>query len=123
MYLRLMRLAPTFIAALICVALLGTQLSGMHRHVNLQSDSGGLHTTHVHDSDPDGHDDGADFDVSAFELGATWSKLLTFLPSLAITLLAVVWVVHTIWPRPPQRLAQRRRQRGRPPLRAPPLST
>ena len=123
MYLRLMRLAPTFIVASICIALLGMQLSGMHLHASEQGDSGGLHTTHVHVSDPDGHDHSADFDVSAFELGAIWSKLLAFLPTLAITLLAVAWVIHSLRAPPPQRLTQRRRIHWRPPLRAPPLFT
>jgi len=117
-----MRPATIFIVTVICVALLGMQLSGMHRHADLQGESGGLHTTHVHDSGSDGHDHSADFDVSAFELGAKWSKLLTFLPSIVIALLAISWIVQTVWPPPSQRLTQRQRIRWRPPLRAPPLS-
>lgn len=123
-YSRLMRLAPTFIAALFFVALLSMQLSGLHMHVNPQGDSGELHGSHTHGHDPDpiGHDHSLDIDVPVLELGATWAKILTFLIPIVALLLSVVWVLQSIWspPRIPQFL--QRRSHWRPPLRAPPPS-
>jgi hypothetical protein len=117
-----MHLAPTVIAALFCGALLSMQLSGLHMHVNPQGDSGDLHVSHVHDAEPDGHSHNADVDVSVFELGTTWSKILTFLLPIVVMLFGIVWVLQTVWSPPRVQLSLQRRSRWRPPLRAPPLS-
>ncbi len=63
--------APYSIAAFACVCLLTMQLSGLHLHVN-PDDNGGLHGTHVHDTDHDGHGHEADTDVSLIKF--IWSS-------------------------------------------------
>ncbi len=117
-----MRRVPACILTFVFVALLSMQAAGLHLHVNLQGGDGGLHGAHVHHADPDGHDHGADVDVSLFELGATWSKILTFLVSVVSLPLAVVWVLQAFVPPSVTTLSTHRRSRWRPPLRAPPLA-
>lgn len=112
-----------FIIGLTCVALLSMQLAGVHMHVNVEGGHGGIYGTHVHDAGPGGGDHSADVDVSLFELGTAWSKLVPLLPGYTIVLLTVVWILHTLWPPPLTALALRRRSRWLPPLRAPPITT
>lgn len=96
-------------------------MSGLHLHVNLQGDDAGLHPTHVHQSDPDGHGHAADTDVSVFELGMSWTKVMVFLLPIAFALLGIIWLVQSFLPPPFTGIALQRTVRWRPPLRAPPL--
>ncbi len=117
-----MHRAPAIVAAVICVALLSVQLSGLHMHINLQGDDGEPHTTHVHESDPDGDDHSDDIEVSVFELGSAWAKVMVFIMPVAVVLLGITWLVQAPWPFLVQRLTLKRSARWRPPLRAPPAS-
>ena len=113
---------PPCILALVFAGLLSSQAVGLHLHVNAHSESGGLHASHVHHADPDGHDHSDDIDVSLFEFGAAWSKILALpMPCVAL-LLATVWLVQGCSPAPAPVLSTRRRSRWRPPLRAPPAT-
>ena len=111
-----------FILLISIVALLILQSAGLHLHANVHTDGMQLHTEHVHDADPDGHDHSTDVDVTIFEVGMLWAKLAFLLPALGLTLLLApirCWILHfSLEPSP----ARRRQSRWRPPLRAPPLS-
>lgn len=110
------------ILALVFAGLLSSQAVGLHLHVNTHSEGGGLHASHVHHADPDGHDHSDDIDVSLFQFGATWSKILAFLMPCIALLLATVWLIQSFSPAPTPVLSTRRRSRWRPPLRAPPFT-
>ena len=118
-----MRLVPALLIGILCLSLLAMQMSGLHLHVSADSQGGALHGTHLHDADTDGrhgHGHDADTDVSRFEAGTTWSKLIPFLVTLLFVLLIVTLASKTVWPPLIERLYTRRRSRWRPPLRAPP---
>ena len=117
-----MRLAPLSIVAFAGVAMLLMQFSGLHLHAGDHVDDAALHGAHVHDVGPDGHDHTADVDVSLIDYGIVWSKIMPVLMAILPTALAIVWVLHTLWPPPIPLIPLRRRSRWRPPLRAPPLS-
>ncbi len=107
---------------MMCLSLLTMQMSGLHLHVSADSERAALHGTHLHDADPDGHGHGhdAETDVSPFDTGAAWSKLIPFLVTLIFVLLTIVSAGKPVWPPRVERLSTRRRSRWRPPLRAPP---
>ena len=117
-----MRLAPALLIAIMCLSLLTLQMSGLHLHVIVDSQSGALHGTHLHDAVPDrhGHDHGAEVDVSSFEPGVTWSKLIPTLVALLFALLPIIRTSTAVRPPLVERLSTRHRSRWRPPLRAPP---
>ena len=117
-----MRTAPALLIAFMCLSLLTLQMSGLHLHVSADSQGGALHGTHFHDADPDehGHDHDADVDTLPFEPGTASSKLVPFLVTFVITLLAIIWTSETVWHPLVERLTSRCRSRWRPPLRAPP---
>ena len=117
-----MRAAPLCLLAVVHIALLSMQATGLHLHVNVHGDAGGLHGSHLHYADPDGHDHSDELDVSVSEPGATWSKIFPFLVLAVSLLAAVVWMVRTFFPPPVIIPSTRRRSRWRPPLRAPPLT-
>ncbi len=118
-----MRRFTGFILMLSTVALLALQSAGLHLHANVHTDGMQLHAEHVHDADPDGHDHSTDVDVTIFELGTLWAKLIFLLPVLGLLLL-VPYVHRWILSHSTEPSAARRRQfRWRPPLRAPPLAT
>jgi hypothetical protein len=118
----LMRQVPSLFIAIMCLSLLTMQMSGLHLHANADSQSGALHGAHFHEADIDGHghDHEVEIDVSPFETGTTWSKLIPFLVSLVFVLLTTVSTSKTVWPPSVERLPIRHRSRWRPPLRAPP---
>ena len=120
-----MRTAPALLIAIMCLSLLTMQMSGLHLHMSVDSQSGALHGTHLHDADPDGHghDHGAEIDVSPFEQGVTWSKLIPILFALIFVLLTIRRTSTTVRPPLVERLSTRPRFRWRPPLRAPPQYT
>ena len=113
---------------LVSLSLLGLQLSGLHMHVDDHGYSGAAHGTHVHDAagahdhnaPVDPHDHSHDTDVAVFELGAIAAKHLVFLIAASVALFALVRVALRLVPAVEPRVASRRRQRWRPPLRAPP---
>ena len=117
-----MRFAPLSIVAFAGVAMLSMQMSGLHLHVGDHHNDAALHGAHVHDVDPDGHDHSADVDVSVIDFGIVWSKIMPVLLSIFPTTLAIVWVLHTLWPPTTLLIPLRRRSRWRPLLRAPPVS-
>jgi hypothetical protein len=113
---------------LVSLSLLGLQLSGLHMHVDDHGYSGAAHGAHVHDAagahthgaavDP--HDHSHDTDVAVFELGAIAAKHLVFLIAASVVLFALVRIALRLVPAVAPRVASRRRQHWRPPLRAPP---
>ena len=117
-----MRTAPALLIAIMCLSLLTMQMSGLHLHVSGDGKSDALHGTHLHDAEPDGHGHAHDteIDVSPFEPGVTWSKLIPILVALIFVLLTIRRTSTTIWPPLAERLSTRHRSRWRPPLRAPP---
>jgi hypothetical protein len=117
-----MRSSPALLIAIMCLSLLTMQMSGLHLHVSIDSQIGALHGTHLHDADPEwrGHDHDAEIDVSSFEPGFTFSKLIPILIALIFALLPVIRTSTTVWPSLVERFPTRHRSRWRPPLRAPP---
>lgn len=133
--------APLLIFA--CLGLLASQLSGLHMHVDAHGYVGKLEGTHVHGTavqardraladhaDDMGHDHHigdqdheGDRDVSVVELGAGTAKILIFFAWLGLGLVIVLRRagsvrIGAVVPRP-----KTRRDRWRPLLRAPPLSS
>lgn len=106
-----------------CASLLLLQLAGLHLHASPHPENAGLHASHVHHADPDGHDHGEDVDVAVFELGALWAKLGALLFSI-VALLPAATILAWVLPRPPDSRPRRRfLLYWRPPLRAPPATT
>lgn len=105
--------------AILCFCLLATQVSGLHLHASLDGNSG-LHGTHVHELDPDGHGHDADTDVSFLDSAAGWVKHLPFLVLFIATLFAIVVSGKQVWTPITKTLHSFRHSRWRPPLRAPP---
>ena len=115
-----MRRFAGLILLLSTVALLVFQSAGLHLHANPHTDGMQLHTEHVHDADPDGHDHSTDVDVTIFELGIVWAKLAFLLPVFGLALLMPpvrCWILRYSVRSSPSR---RGHLRWRPPLRAPP---
>ena len=117
-----MRSPPALLIAIMCLSLLAIQMGGLHLHVSVDSQSGALHGTHLHDAVPDGHghDHDAEIDVSSFEPGVAWSKLIPLLVVLIFALLPIIRTRTTVRPPLVERFSTRHRSRWRPPLRAPP---
>jgi hypothetical protein len=115
-----MNATARLLAAIACSSLLGLQLSGLHMHVDGHGYSGAPHGTHVHDGDADPHDHEHETDVSIVELGATGTKLLVFLIAVGISIALLFNLTARLAPASEPRPATGRRQRWRPPLRAPP---
>jgi hypothetical protein len=117
-----MKFVSLSIVAFAGFAMLSMQMSGLHLHAGDHGDDAALHGAHVHDVDPSGHDHTADVDVPLIDFGIVWSKIMPVLMAILPTALAIVWVLHTLWPPSTTLIPLRRRSRWRPPLRAPPLS-
>ena len=82
-----------------------------------------MHTTHVHQFDPDEHDHSGDIDVSLLEqIGVNWSKLLPLLFVCLVVLPVITRIQRRLTFLPPQSDKVRHWLRFRPPLRAPPAS-
>jgi len=105
-----------------CLSLLTMQMSGLHLHVSVDSQSGALHGTHLHDAvtDAHGHDHDGEVDVSSFEPGVAWSKLIPILVALIFALLSIWRTSKTVRHPLVERFRTRHRFHWRPPLRAPP---
>lgn len=129
---------------LACLGLLGSQLTGLHMHMNADGYVGTPEGTHVHgaaafaetrvpaDHDHPVHehpfhehpahpDHEGDRDVSVVELSAGASKLLIFFAWLAVGLAILFSPVHSVRTDAAASPPRSRRDRWRPPLRAPPL--
>ena len=115
-----MRLTTTAILIIVCVSLLSLQFIGLHQHLGLQGSNGEAHGTHLHDLDHDGNGHDTEVDVSFFELGITWSKIMPFLVTLVLVLLINGRTAQSVCFQAYQ-LKPHKRSRWRPPLRAPPL--
>jgi len=121
-YSPVVKFRSLFLVVLTGVAMLSMQLAGLHLHAGEPGADVGVHGTHLHEVDADGHDHSKAVDVTLVDLGIVWSKLMPVLLTAFPTILAVVWTLHTLWPPPAPLTSLRRRSRWRPPLRAPPLS-
>jgi len=139
MYTPVMRRLRSPLLVLACLGLLATQMSGLHMHVDADGYVGIPEGTHVHrtavhphDGAPVGHAHGVahdhpgdpdherERDVTVIELGAGASKLLIFFAWLGLGLVIVLRAgskirMPAVVPPPTTR-----RDRWRPPLRAPP---
>jgi len=120
MYDSAVRTSPTLFIIIPVIALLSMQLSGLHMHFN-PAGADGLHGTHVHATDPDGHEHEHDIDVSLFELGAVWGNFVLLLPPPPFIMPTFVQSDRTVWVLVGDTFQRRQRTRWRPPLRAPPL--
>jgi hypothetical protein len=136
-----MRLARSSLLILTCLGLLVSQLSGLHMHVDMEGYAGAPHATHVHETDlpvPDlqlgGNDGDVDHhhpsdpghegerDISIMELGgAGVSKVLIFFAWFCLVLLVIPKRDGRIPLPATTPRTKTRRERWRPPLRAPPL--
>ena len=116
-----MRLTTPVILMIVCLSLLSLQFSGLHQHLSTQGSNGEAHGTHLHDLDSNVIDHDTEVDVSFFELGVAWSKIMPFLITLVLVLLIIARTAHSVSFPPCQLLQPRKRSRWRPPLRAPPL--
>lgn len=97
------------------------QLSGLHMHVDADSNAANLHGTHHHQAENHGHDHSADIDVSLGEkLQANWTQLIPLLLACAILLFAQGWLQQRLWLPAIQLGKLHRHNHWRPPLRAPP---
>jgi len=119
MYDSVVRTSPTLFIIIPVIALLSMQLSGLHMHVNPEG-VGGLHGTHVHATEPDGHEHEHDIDVSLFELVTGWGNPILFLSPLLFILLTFTQNGRTVWMLVADTFQRRHHSRWRPPLRAPP---
>jgi hypothetical protein len=133
-----MRSFRTLMVTLACVALVASQLAGMHMHANEHGYVGAPQGTHLHGAAAhrDGHDgthhshhgdstapsqdhDG-DRDVAGVELGSGVSKVLIFIVWLAAGLVILLAPGRRIFPHFDPPLLYGRRVRWRPPMRGPP---
>lgn len=100
--------------------LLAMQIGGAHLHVDEQGKDQHVHSTHVHESEPDSTGHESEIDLSLLEWGNSTNK-----PSWFLTLLPVMFVAAGAPKRQHLNPVQRafrilRSSRWRPPLRAPP---
>ena len=106
-----------------CCALLGTQLSGVHAHVDDHGFDRAVQSTHDHRHHHDhGDEHDGDVDVQVFDLGMTVAKAVFVLFATGLTLFVLSPIRGPVRLEYEIRLPLRRRLRWRPPLRAPPFS-
>jgi hypothetical protein len=103
-----------------CCAFIGTQLSGVHAHVDDHGFDGAVQSTHDHHHDHGNEHDG-DVDVDVLDLGVTAAKAVFVLLALGLTLFLLAPVRCAVRFEYEIRSPLRRRLRWRPPLRAPPF--
>ena len=120
-----MRRCKTSFVALMCLAFLSMQISGLHGHISVSDGAAEEHqNTHLHDADVNGHEIDHDIDEEIdvpLDIRTVWVKTMPFLLLLVLGILSTSLPVRSIWLRLPEQLNTRRRTRWRPPLRAPPL--
>jgi hypothetical protein len=104
-----------------CVALIGTQLSGVHAHVDAHGFDGALQSAHEHHHDH-GDDHDGDVDVQVLDLGLSTAKAVFLLFAVSLTLFLLPPSRGHVPIEYETRQPLRRRLRWRPPLRAPPRS-
>lgn len=107
------------ILAISVVSILLLQATGLHLHAD-GVEVGSLHGEHHHFVGDDDHDHAGDADVSLFELGVVWAKLLAMLaPILLIFAMPALLSGRAPFSFTPTS-RRTRRLRWRPLLRAPP---
>jgi hypothetical protein len=106
---------------LVCLSLVGAQLSGLHMHVDHDGYSGVPHAAHSHDGGTDPHDHEHETDVTAIDLGTIASKHLFFLITVALSIVMIFNLCQHLTLNPAPAFSYGRRLRWRPPLRAPPI--
>jgi hypothetical protein len=105
-----------------CCAFIGTQLSGVHAHLNDHGFDGAVQSTHDHRHHHDhGDNHDGDVDVQVLDLGMTAAKAVFVLLALGLTLFLLAPVRGAVRFEYEIRSPLRRRLRWRPPLRAPPF--
>jgi hypothetical protein len=120
-YLEPMRRSSVGLLLIACCAFIGTQLSGVHAHVDDHGFDGAVQSTHDHHHDHGDEHDG-DVDVQVLDLGITAAKAVFLLFAVSPTLFLLSPVRGPVRFDYEIRLPLRRRLRWRPPLRAPPFS-
>jgi hypothetical protein len=120
-YFELMQRISAALLLIACCALIGSQLSGVHAHVDDHGFAGAVQSTHGHHHDHGDEHDG-DADVQVLDLGMSAAKAVFLLFALAVTLFLLPAVRGPVRFEHEIRLPLRRRLRWRPPLRAPPFS-
>lgn len=118
-YLDPMRRSPVAWLLIACCAFIGTQLSGVHAHLDDHGFDGAVQSTHDHHHDHGEEHDG-DVDVQVLDLGITAAKAVFLLFAVALTLFLLSPAREPVRFEYEIRLPLRRRLRWRPPLRAPP---
>ncbi len=119
-----MRPFRVLIAIFACAAVISLQFSGLHLHASSKSHTAGLHGAHIHQAETTthGHEHDADRDVTLFEVLTGSAKHMPFLVAL-LTVLLFTGILSNTFGLPVMRVVfQSRRQRWRPPLRAPPAT-
>jgi hypothetical protein len=118
-YLEPMQRTSVALLLIACCAFIGTQLSGVHAHVDDHGFDGAVQSTHdQHHDHGDEHD--GDVDVQVLDLGMTAAKAVFLLFAMGLTLFLLSPVHGPVRFEYEIRLPLRRRLRWRPPLRAPP---
>ena len=117
-----MKRAALPLVLVVCLSLVGGQVSGLHMHVDKHGYTGSPHATHVHKGGADGHGHEHETDVNAIDLGAVASKPVLLLVAIALVIVMIFNVCQWLAPEPVLVPVPRGRMRWRPPLRAPPLS-
>ena len=95
------------------------QASGIHLHINAAG-TGGVHDSHIHETERSDHSHFGDTDVSLFELIRSVGQTFLFIAAFVFALLEVARCQTYIWDSRTGLLGPRHRSRWRPPLRAPP---
>ena len=112
------RAAVTFLL-IGCLALVGAQLAGTHAHIDSHGFDGAVQSSHDHHhGHGDGHD--GDIDVSVVDFGLGTSKLVFLVIAACLTLFLLARTQARVPFERESPVPIRRRQRWRPPLRAPP---
>jgi hypothetical protein len=116
-----MRCNSVALLLIACCAFIGTQLTGVHAHVDDHGFDGAVQSAHDHHHDHGDEHDG-DVDVQVLDLGITAAKAVFLLFAVCLTLFLLSPVRGPVRFEYEIRLPLRRRLRWRPPLRAPPFS-
>jgi hypothetical protein len=111
----------TGLLLLACVALIGTQLSGVHAHVDSHGFDGAVQSTLEHHHD-DGEDHDDNVDVQVVDLGMSAAKAVFLLLAVSLSLFLLPPARGHVPLEYRSRLPLGRRLRWRPPLRGPPRS-
>ncbi len=109
-----------FFAIFIVISLVSMQASGIHLHINANG-AGGVHDTHIHETERSDHNHFGDTDVSLFELIRSAGQTFLFIATFVFSLQVVANCQTYIWNSRIGLLGPRHRAGWHPPLRAPPV--